>query len=258
MWKNDDLRLFTSFTDNYWKNSESLLLFAREARVHPYPLLQLEQGRCLLTNNTTILALTCNQRTFKRRSGHTCIFLTVKFTTKLLFNWVCYGNITKIKRAHWPETYTPATLIPNPLSFHFLLIFYDISHLTWRCTIFSRSYLADPFNDGEVNPPEATVSFSSLLKGHWTPELLKTVQSKEMPNLSLVHSAAQSVFMNELYTTERSNSQNWLKGVEEFLCITALILIWYCFYNKISFTGLHVNGFAMVKFPVRRNVFIVF
>lgn len=145
------------------------------------------------------------------RNDHMVTFLMVKFTTEPAVHWVCHGNITKIQRAHWPEAHTPATLIPTPLLFHFLFIFYDISRLTWRCTIFSRSHHADPFNDGEVNPPEATVSFSSLPKGHRTPELLKMVQSKEMPNLSPVHSVAQSVFMNELYTTELSNSQKWMK-----------------------------------------------
>lgn len=113
---------------------------------------------------------------------------------------------------HTDLKHTTATLIPTSLLFHFLFIFYDISRLTLRRTVFSNSYLADLFNDGEVNPPEATVGFSSLLKGHWTPDLLKTVQSKEMPNLSPVHSAARSVFMNELYTKELLNSQKWQKG----------------------------------------------
>lgn len=203
------------------KNSESLLLFAREARVHPYPLLQIEQQRCPLTNDAASwswtethagldLVPTYDWRTLKYGNDRKVTFLTVKFTTKLPVNQVCPGN----KTSTLTRTPTPAAVIRTPLLFHFLSIFYDISRLTWRCTFFSRSYLADPFNDCEVNPPEATASFSSLLKGHWTPELLKTVQSKEMPNLSPVHSAAPSVFMNELYTTRLLNSPSWLKGVE--------------------------------------------
>lgn len=133
------------------------------------------------------------------------------FRTKLLVNWVCHRIIAKKKRSF--ETQKKTLLISALQLFRFLFIFYDISRLTWCSTIFSRSYLADPFNDAEVNPPEAAVSFSSLLKGHWTPELLKTVQSKEMPNLSPVHSAAQSGIMNELYTTQLANSQHGLKGV---------------------------------------------
>lgn len=74
------------------------------------------------------------------------------------------------------------------------------------------------------------MSFSSLQKGHWTPELLKTVQSKEMPNLSPVHSAAQSVFMNELYTTELDNSPNCLKGV-----FFSLLLYNSTHFNKLLF-----------------------
>lgn len=93
-----------------------------------------------------------------------------------------------------------------------------------------------PINDGEVNPPEATVSFSSLLKGHWTPDLLKMVQSNEMPTLSPVHSAVWSVFRSELYTKELLNSQNWIKGSKKILLfITAVALIGYWLYNIIYY-----------------------
>lgn len=115
----------------------------------------------------------------------TGVRLTVVTTQNCWIMGIFFQLETKIKHTHWPEIHARSSHFnTTPLSFRFLFIFYDISRLTWRCAIFSCSYLADPFNDGEVNPPEATVSFCSLLKGHWTPELLKTVQSKEMPTLS--------------------------------------------------------------------------
>lgn len=77
------------------RNSESLLLFAGEARVHPYPLSQAEQRRCLLTNDTAIWSWTEVQaETHCRR--------TATSTTDLRLCWVCRGNRTQLKRARWP------------------------------------------------------------------------------------------------------------------------------------------------------------